>query len=177
MLIPVVPPLVSSYTTLVQFSGALSGVNAPSFTLLTKINGSLITRSGTKIRLVIDSGASNCTINNVTIGPAVTSGNAWNCSSVTAVTRNGSAAWAINGPLGNLYTSDEINFSITAGLSYIVGFNADATADAISARGGLNTGVVAYYKAAVQEADDATRGTGYFGYSGSSYYLNRIEIR
>ena len=181
MLFPIVPPVAAlaqaEFTTLIQLAGSRATFSKSGFTLLTKIAGSLITQSGTKVRLVLESGGVACTLNNVTIGPAVTSGSAWNCTSVTAVTFGGAAAWSIAGAAGTEHLSDEITFEIITGTSYIVGVNMGATANASSYRNGLPSGVTGYQKAGVQEADDATRGASYTANASVAWLLKRIDVR
>ena len=176
-------PVVLPFEPLVHLFGVRTTVASAGYTLLTKIPGSLITRTGSKIRIFLESGGTACTLNNVTIGPAVTAGSAWNCSSVTTVTMGGSTTWAISGGAGTLFVSDEITFAVNAGVAYIIGINQDSTANALSRRASLNigtgalSGIVSYVKAAVQEADDATRGASYVAQSNIAYHLWRLDIQ
>lgn len=184
MLIPIVPPFAGSipyvFSNALVLSGTQRTLSYGGRTLITKIPASLLLSSGTRIRLTLLSGGIACTLNNVTISNAATSGNAWNSASTpTAVTKDGLAAWSLSGPAGSSVVSDEISFNVTGANALIVAINADNTANAtryMNAISSPNTGVIAYDKASVQEADDASRGSGYAASGASAWLISKLEV-
>lgn len=151
------------------------------YTILCKFRRSLLRVTGSKVRLTLQGFINplthlSATLNNVTISTAstATGAKAWDSTTTpTAITFGGSASVTL--ARDAVRASDEITFEVDGTKPLIIGFNLAASAYA-SFSGGLTDEHVLFRKAAVQEADDATRGASYTVTSGVSAYIKTLEV-
>lgn len=152
-----------------------------SYTQLAKIPINSIKVIGNKVRLTligtVEKGHTG-TINNVTIGPSLTnatSGKAWDGSATpTAITFQGSPSLTVS--RYSVHVSDEIEFSIDGTKPIIIGFNMAASSYVSLASSVGGQKCIGYWRAGVQEADDATRSTGYTAVSGEAAFIHTLEV-
>jgi hypothetical protein len=142
-------------------------------TLVIKLRTPILGATGNKIRLAVKAPKiGTLTLSKSYIGPASTSGNAWNFSAATQITWDGGVA-ARTFEEGTIF-SDDIDFNLDAKAAVLLAFELPIAARQPFARN-LGSDVITYFKDAVSEAASIGKGAGYSAVPGYAFSIARLE--
>jgi hypothetical protein len=141
------------------------------YTIVTKLRPSLLQNFGTRIKLELQAPPSiDLVVDKLFIGPAVTSGQAWDFTADTAVTIASSASFTLTA--GTLTETDEIAFTFSANQALIVAAEI-ASGQFVPYSIGI-IGAVSFIKSGVSEADATPREASYTPQDEIAYLVNRL---
>lgn len=141
------------------------------YTIVTKIRPSLLVNFGTRIKLELAAPPSiDLDVDKLFIGPAVTSGQAWDFTADTAVTVGGNAAFTLTA--GTFTETDEIAFSFSANQALIIAAEI-GSGEFVPYSIGI-IGAVSFIKSGVSEADATPREASYTPQDEIAYLVNRL---
>lgn len=155
-----------------------SGSSHQNQTVRQVISGSHLTRSGSKVRITVDSTSSTgVTLQKMYIGRQASSGDAWDYASApTQVTWDGGNSGFTLQNISSGKTSDEITFEVDETLNYIISFRLTSVAGTnISSETTVGTGTQTYFKATVDEVATVNV-TGYTTHTDDMIFISQIEV-
>lgn len=144
---------------------------AAAYTIVTKIRPSQLQNFGTRIKLELAAPPSiDLAIDLLCIGPAVTSGQAWDFTADTSITVGGNASFTLTA--GTITETDEIAFTFSADQALVIAAEIGSGEFVPYAVGII--GAVSFIKASVSEADATPREASYTPQDEVAYLVNRI---
>ena len=190
------PPVVfgssNSQTTLLTFQGTAMTANAKgsnSYTVITKIGNSAVTKSGSNVSFTLSSAGTTTSVTAMYVcNPTVT----WQCNaSISQLFVGNVSSFTIPIYPGTI-TTDKVAFGITANSPFTVAWNVGTTSNIPTITVGPGNTVpytlcagnvtcyITYYKAGVAEAGSGsgTRGASYLTQgSGNEAYITKILLQ
>lgn len=144
-------------------------------TILCKYQVGAIGAAGNYVRATLQGPQSGQSpFNNVSIGLVATSGDAYDCASVSALLLGGSASLTL--AANQQVVMDDLAFTIDGSRAIIMGYNVGSSAR-LSVRTSMGSSFVSYFGSGKQQANTANRdSSGYSPLSARSFVLAKLEV-